>query len=34
MFYGAGCKVCSDTKWKMQRQMMDQVFEPGLALTA
>jgi hypothetical protein len=24
MFYGASCKVCSDSKWKVQRKMMDQ----------
>lgn len=23
MFYGAGCKTCSDAKWKVQRKMMD-----------
>ncbi len=24
MFYGASCKVCSDSNWKVQRKMMDQ----------
>jgi hypothetical protein len=24
MFYGPSCKVCSDSKWKIQRKMMDQ----------
>ncbi|HEX2877131.1 MAG TPA: hypothetical protein VHP33_38030 [Polyangiaceae bacterium] len=24
MFYGASCKTCSDSKWKIQRKMMDQ----------
>jgi hypothetical protein len=24
MFYGASCKECSDSKWKVQRKMMDQ----------
>lgn len=24
MFYGPSCKVCSDSKWKVQRKMMDQ----------
>jgi len=23
MFYGAGCSACSDSKWKVQRKMMD-----------
>jgi hypothetical protein len=23
MFYGAGCKTCSDSKWKIERKMMD-----------
>jgi dienelactone hydrolase len=24
MFYGASCKVCSDSKWKVQSKLMDQ----------